>query len=545
MIKIDYLWLKDRIKRLVIASGVISAIATVYTIPIVLMIAFFRKLRVPRIVLLIIPSIALFLSYKWLNKNEYSIIYDFVYPYWYYMDNIWRIDPFRVIIASVCSVEFVIFGHLLGEGIDDWVLDDEKKLRKKLLPYGRFDYNDRSHMLLFGGTRTGKGVTINHIIKKRILNKNELMVIVSAKLASGDQYSQLAYLRKTCKKYGKPLYVVSMDEMVSDRCQYNPFKYLTKEEMRNALSGMLNFSEEYYRNNFVQWVMNIYKVLKLGNNTISIANILALYQWNSEYDEPSYVKYIEQLRDKGVITEENYGQYVNTRIKSYADIAKKDSANLDNVADACDLVFKKTPNGKKITITDAFEENAIIYFDLNGSSAADSVKMLGGSCIMAELQHCLVKYSDVRVKKTIIFDEASYFMNEHMVKAFFNMSASMGYQFIISTQGPSDLSNGLDEKLLSQLCNNLGQLGVFRVSSPKDVEALDGLIGTTITTENTHRAQSIAYDEAGSIKTKDQMHVPHDVIKNLEKLNMIYYQKEKSVNGEARPVRVVWSTDDL
>ena len=85
--------------------------------------------------------------------------------YWAY---ILLIDPARMIIAATYSGLFLFFGHRIREGADDWVREQEIARRKKLLPQGEYDYNDRSHMLLFGATRTGKGVALNHIIRERL-----------------------------------------------------------------------------------------------------------------------------------------------------------------------------------------------------------------------------------------------------------------------------------------------------------------------------------------------------------------------------------------
>ncbi|WP_026510567.1 hypothetical protein [Butyrivibrio sp. LC3010] len=538
MIKIDPLRIKDFQKRMMIGMGIISILSTIYTLVFILVSKYLESKDTKRIHIILGHVGILIISFLWIAFSDFSVV-DFIRPYLSYIRNLLHVDPARILIADFYSLAFLFLGNRISEGVDDWIIENERDMRNELLPIGSFDYTDRSHMLLFGATRTGKGVAINHIMKFILTKRNkELLVVVSAKPASGDKHSQLAYLRKLCKATGRKLYVVSMDESVKDRCQYNPFKHLKKDEMRNALSGMLDFDSEYYRKNFVQWVMSIFKLIRKGKETVSISNILKLYDWDA------YKGYANQLLDKEIITEEEYRKLTDSRIHRYADVAVNDSANLDDVVDACSSVFLPTPNKKKITITDAFKTDAVIYFDLNGSSAADSVKMLGGACIMAELQHCMVAFSDSDKRKTVIFDEASYYINADLTKVFFNTSASMGYQFIISTQGPSDLYSDTDT-LKHQLNNNMGQLACLRVSDPEDVDMINGIIGTTIGTENTHRALSIDYDMTGSLKAVDQMHVSHNLIKNLEPLHMIYYQKKKSVDGEARPVMVVWDTDDL
>ncbi len=544
MIKIDRYKAKYNQKRYMLAGGILAVFITLYTVLLVGIDILLAKLGIKKLYIVMGNIFLIVICLIWFERTDYGLI-DFLKPYTEYFQYVLIIDPVRLIIAGVYGIAFLFLGHRLNEGVDDWVIEEEKKKREKQLPYGEFDYEDRSHMLLFGATRMGKGVLINLIIQN-ILKRasNELLVVVSAKLASADEHSQLAYLRQMCKETGRKLYIVSMDEAVDDRCQYNPFKYLKDDEMRNALNNIIESDSRYYSNNFVQWVMSIYKAIRLGKGTVSIQNILKLYFWDSEDDEDSYTKYVKQLKDKGIINNDEYQDLTNRRRKKYAEVALNDSANLDNVVDSCSAVFDTTPNRKKVTITDAFKENAVIYFDLNGTSAGASVKMLGGACIMSELLHCTVAFSNPNIRKTIILDEASYYMNEHLIKAFYNTTASMGYQFIISTQGPSDISKP-DEQLSNQLFTNLGQLACLQVGADADVEQINSIIGTTITAENTHRANSIDYDTVGSLKAVDQMIVPHDTIKHLLPLEMVYYQKKKSKNGQAKPVRVKLDVERL
>lgn len=539
MIKIDTLLIKDKAKRIMLSLGIISIFITIYTIPIVLLAKLQMMLKIKRFWIVLQFLFALFccwLWYKYLRTPPQELLMS----YWNYIENLFLIHPFRLLFGISYGILFVLFGHLMDEGLKEWVIKEEQKTRSRLLPKGHFDYTDRSHMLLFGGTRTGKGVAINHIVNNRLVkNKNELLVMVSAKPDRGDPHGQLKHLRTVCDSLGRKLYVVSMDEQIEDRYQYNPFKHLSQDEMNNTLNSMLQFDSNYYGGHFTVWVMAIFDLIKAaGESPVSIENIIKLYNWKT------YSAYAEQQYKKGHLTEDQYNNATNEMNAVHAEVAQNDSASLVNIERNCRSVFRPTPNGNQITITDAFEEKAVIYFDLNALSAAHSVKMLGGSCIMAEIQHCMNKFCDVNEKKTIIFDEASHYMNEHLVTSFFNMSASQGYQFIISTQGPSDIISASDN-LIKQLNNNLGQLAFFRVSDPDDAELLNNLIGTTITAENTHRAQSIDYDLTGSIKATDQMHIPHSLIKNLAPLNMIYYQKKKAENGESRPVKITWRVDDL
>ena len=417
------------------------------------------------------------------------------------------------------------------------MVSEKKKQLAKLLPEGKFNYKNRTHMLLLGTSGSGKGVTINHILKKNFEDNNHI-IMISAKLAHTDNYSQLTYCKKMAEKYNRPLYVVSMDEQVEDRYQYNPLMHLGEVELLNALNSMIHVDSHYYHTNFSSWVLCIYDLLKKAGEKVSFSKILRLYSY------ADFFAFVNQLHDDSVISDEEQKYFLSDRIKTYADTAINDSANLDLVLRSGKPVLEKTPNGKKISITDALKERAVIYFDLNGNSAA-SATMLIGSCILAELQHVVREFCDSDDKKTVICDEASFYISDMLV-SLFNESRSAGYQMILSTQGPSDLKNSnAVTDLLGKITNNTNQYGILRLNGQEDADMAGNLIGTTLISENTRRATSIDYDEIGSLKATPAMIANPNIIKNLNTCEMIYYEKQNNGDHDPHPVLVKWRTDDL
>ena len=453
----------------------------------------------------------------------------------HYYDNLFLIAPDRIFIAAAYGIWFIYYGHLISEGIEDWVIDEKKKQNDDLIPPGKFNYSCRDHMLLFGTTGSGKGITLNHLIKDA-LRRGQYLIMVSAKLASTDPYSQLEYIRKLADKYSRKLYVVSMDPTVEDACAYNPFKYINRTEMQNALANMIQTDSHFYKNNFVAWVLSIFKVIRAAGEEVTLAKILEMYEYKN------YVSYIKRMAEEGSISDP--ARFITQKVKRYATTAENDSANLDMIYDAGEEVFSGSSDDGTISIKDAIKENAIIYFDLNGVSAKAATSLIG-ACITAEIQHVAMEYKDPEMEKTVILDEASFYISEMFVSCF-ALARSAGYKFIVSTQGPSDLRGPQDDdRILSQLINNANQYGILRINSPKDAEEAGNLIGTVMQSENTRRADGIEYEGTGSIKAVPVMAANPNTIKNLRKREMIYYEKTEDETHEPRPYIVRWRTDDL
>lgn len=532
MIKIDELKVKSELKKKIIPFSIIAILVSIYSILSIMPAIFKIKKKYVYWGYALIIGISL----AWISIADYNLA-EFIRPYFEYGTYFLHVDPVRLIITSIYGLYVYNYGCLISEGVDDWVVSEKKKQLEQLLPDGKFNFSNRSHMLLFGTSGSGKGVSINHILKHNFEENNHI-IMISAKLAHTDNYSQLAYCRKMAQKYNRKLYVVSMDERVEDRFRYNPLAQLDEVELLNALDSMIQVDSHFYHTNFSSWVLCIYDLLKKADVGISFSKILRLYSYSD------YFTYVNQLYRKEKITDKERDYFLSERIKTYAETAVNDSANLDLVLRAGRPVLAKTPNKEKISITDALNERAVIYFDLNGNSAA-SATMLIGSCILAELQHVVKEFSDSHDKKTVICDEASFYISD-MLASLFNESRSAGYQMIISTQGPSDFRNSNSATdLYDKITNNANQFGVLRLNGQEDANEAGELVGTNLIPENTRRAKSIDYDGVGSIKATPAMIANPNIIKNLNTCEMIYYQKQNDSDHEPHPVLVKWRTDDL
>ena len=534
MVKIDKIELKKQEKKMVICLGLISAILCCYSLLFAAGAILWNRLKKDKRLLTATYGLVITGNIFYIILSQYTLA-DFIRPYFSFYKNLFLIDPVRMTIAAAYGIMFLYMGHLLSEGIDDWVVEEKKEQADELLPPGKFNFWSWVHMLLWGTTGSGKGVVLNHMIKN-VLERGLPLIMISAKLASTDPYSQLAYIRELAKKHKRKLYVVSMDPDVDDKYLYNPFRYIDKTEMQNALENMIKTDSHFYKSNFVAWVLSIFKALRAAGEEVTLSRILDLYEYKS------YEAYVKRMRAEGRI--KHPSRYLNSKIKRYAVTAANDSANLDLIFEAGEEVFDDSWIRPSISIMDALAENAIIYFDLNGNSAKAATSLIG-SCIIAEIQHATKIYCDPEIKKLCIADEAAAYMNEMFVSCL-SLARSAGYKFVISTQGPSDLKGpGNDERILSQIVNNTNQFGILRMNDPKDAEEAGEVVGTAMRTENTRRADGIEYEGTGSIKPVPVMIANPNTIKNLPKLNMIYYEKTDDPESEPKAVMVKWRTDDL
>ena len=522
------------LRRRTIALGIIAVIITPYTVlttGLAWIIA--RKKSQQAAVAFSASIIAICAAWMW--SHEHGVAY-FLRPFLEFNRNYFLVDPLRLSMASAYSVWFIYHGHTLKEGAKEWTEQDQRKEQERMLPKGKFNYLNRDHLLLFGATGAGKGITLNHIIKYN-LDNGYFLIFISAKLASTDKYSQLSYIRKLAKLYNRKLCVVSMNSEMEDACLYNPLAFLDENEIDNAIGEMVKFNEDFYEDNFAMWIKTLVRVLRTAGEEIDFYNILRLY----EYDE--YYKQLQMWRDDGILNKTQFKEFSSKKIKGYATSSEKDVAKLDRIFSAGSSVFRMDAADDRdcITITEVIKENGILYFDLDGKSRKKATTLIG-SCIMADLQHVTNEFVG-GMPKTIICDEVSFYISDLFLPCF-NEARSAGYQFICSTQGPVDYSK-VNDYLLDELIDNSGQFGILRVSSDTGAEKLGKIVGTKISTENTRRVGGNTPHGEGSMKSIDVMPANPNIIKNLDKKEMIYYEKRDDRTHEPHPVIVRWRTDDL
>ncbi len=540
MIKIDVLRVKDTKKRLLMGFGVLSVLLSIYTVVFVIIAKIAKRSKLFIRFFRIFCILFIFFWCWWAHYSRYTA-WDFIEPYTRYGQTFLILnDPIRWIITSAYTLFYSFNSDLLGESMSDWIKQEKIKEQKRLLPVGKYNYACREHELVYGSTGAGKGVLLNHVIRY-CCQEGIKMIIIEGKPARTDRFSQLAYCRRMAKEFGLKLYVASMDETIPDRCQYNPYQHMNKKGLINSLRYTIKTDSNYYLNNFLIWVGVIYDALKACSATISMNNILDLY------DYEDYEDFLISKKEAGILDEETFQKLTSKKNRNYAKIAENDSANIQRITEACDSVFLPTPNKRKFTITDAIRENAIIFFDLNGLEQADATKILGCS-IIAEIQHVAATYCDDNILKTAVFDEAAFYMGRQHA-ALFSQVRSAGWKVILSTQGPGDLSDPDQQEnarqLLSQLSNNCNAFSVSRLNSSEDAQIAADLIGTVTSNESTHRADSLDYSPLSSNKAVEVYAANPNIIKNLPKKVSIFYEKKNNDNFFPEPVLVKWRTDDL
>ncbi len=548
MIKVfDRLQQLDIAKRLLIVALVISVLlgSPVYAFIVLIAIHFLTEYyeTMPIAVGIIITTLLAFIISLFVQGSvfpELKSIFSVSFI-------LFSVYPIRVLFICISGFVFLLGGNLMSSTMGDMQLEEARKERKELLKDGEFDYEYNGHMLTVGATGSAKTVFLNHIIKYGF-EQGLFMCIMSAKIGRSDKYSMLKYVKKMAKAYNRKLYIVTMDKHLKNKksdenviiCAYNPLPDCEWSELDNILANLITFSEPYYEDNFVMWICDIYDVLVAGNQTVSFRNILDLYAYKD------YKAFVDDLLDSEIITQEQHTAFLADDIKEHEEIARQSKARLQRAFRNRQKTFE---TGKKISITQARKENAIIFFDMNGASAKNTTRALGAMA-MGELQHVFsTEPQDTQDdRKLIIMDEISYYIND-MTLPIFNLSRSAGYQCFMATQSFSDLqSKWLDSNFLNQMIANANQIGIMRQNTPDDADLAAKIADTTDVIELTKRVNGIDYDSAGSMKAIEKYIARPTLIKNLRTGEMVYITKsddEGNKYHEASTSLLHWSYKDL
>ncbi len=541
--KIDKLTIKDCFQRYMRVGALVAIFITPYTLLFMLADYLAKRFRVKDAYVHAAHAFVALIMVFWIGQIDYELG-DVFYRYFHYVRYALLIHPAKLLVATGYSILFYHYGNILTETPTDWMVQAERKEDEKNLPFGEYPFNDWSHTIITGATQNGKGVAADCICRD-FLNRypDGQLVYVSAKMAGTDPHSQLFFLWHEATRVGRGLQVVSMDQFRNATSKYTPLRYLTDAEI-GSLFGALDYDSNFYRTNTILWIQDICKALRAGGNHVTFHNILKIYQFES--DDPkdfTYSMYIKHLIDKGQIaTDEDaddYYDYLSTRIKKHAEIAQNDAGTVEQYIKGCEAVFGGEKDRLSTSITEAFNNHDIIYFDLNGASEKEATKLIG-ACVFQELNHCIVAHSDRSVKKLIILDEASFYMNPELMKSFFNESKAYGYRFILMTQGPSDFGAvDPDGNLWNQLTNNCGQIGTFNLKSEKDPESMANLFGTYTAAQKTRRVDGNQDTAMQSVRMIEKYLVHPNVIRNLPPLTMVFGQKGK------KPIRIKWKIEDI
>ena len=387
-----------------------------------------------------------------------------------------------------------------------------------------FNFESRQNMLIVGTTRSGKTTSMLHIIANRI-KAGEPVFIISGKTGANDKYSMYRQVEALCKKYGRKLYAISTHHSVTNNIAYNPFKYAEINGISNTLTVMAQYSDTHYEANFEYWVICICEILQKANRQLSLPNIMKLFTWDN------FSSAVENLKDAGVLTDEEEGEYLS--YKEIANTASQSRARfLRYMKGAGERIFLgKDP----ISVQDVKDEGAVFLMDLDGLMYKDFSFALG-TMVVSDLRTMISRETDFEQKKLIVFDELSVFFSS-LLPDIYSQASGFGYQSIAGSQSFADMDN-ISPDLAERIIENSHMFGFLLQNSAQDAERAAAIIGTRKTTESTRRKEGVLFDDMGSDKVVEKYKVHPNVFKELNPLEMVFYDKTQL---EKKPTKIKWS----
>ncbi len=435
------------------------------------------------------------------------------------------IQLLMMIVSCFCLLNFL---KLILTNYKDWMLEDENEKDEKAIPYGKFNFRDKNHVLCVGTTGAGKTTFLKKLVQHHIKAQNP-MVIISGKSAYNDPNSLLDETKKYCNRYNVPLTVVSlMDDFTEG---YNPLRHLNPDTVADLITTVSEFSEEHYKVHTKTWILKICTLIRYMKVTMSLSNILALY----DYDV--FEEQAKKTFDAEKITKEQYERLIKdaeNNAKVAADSKERFKQYLETETARNILVAPKGQQFK--SFKEILKENGVLYLDLHGPSYSDLTRdMATFAC--GDIAEALNQDDNPDQHKLIIMDELSFTFNSRL-SALYATARSTGAQIVSATQSLADL-NEVSDTLCEKLIENSNAYAIFRQNSATDAEECSKILGTKNKAKVTQKADGNRYDPSGTAQITKEYKVHPDLIKEMPKLQMFYCNKD-----DGTLTKVKWSYDE-
>ncbi len=369
------------------------------------------------------------------------------------------------------------------------------------------DDNANLHTLAIGTTGSGKTTTVCNIIESAIQRQLPVFYI--------DGKGDLSLARKLesyAKKQNRPFYLFSM---MGESVHYNPLASGGITSKKDRIVELREWSEDHYRKIAEGYLQTVFSVLTQCGQSIDLITLAkyllpySLYDLARETKNQAVIGQIESL--------ENKEKQISSLIAEIENIANSEIGHL----------FDCQP-GNVLTLNQALEENAVVYFCLQPLAFPAYATSLG-KLIINDLKALASSQLEKTDKKTIytIFDEFSVFAGDQIINLI-NQGRSAGIHAVLSTQSLADIVRNEDEALLGQMLGNCNNYIIQRQNYPQDAEQLANIIGTfdqfQITSQVDIRAGTSG---VGSVRQSKEFIIHPDEIKRLYQGEGIVVNKQR------------------
>lgn len=427
---------------------------------------------------------------------------------------IFGISAIRLLVPIIAFLIFIWLGNTTSDQLIIQI--EQKKRNEKFKRTNKIPFEVRSHLYIAGTTGSGKTTLLLQYIQDSIIS-GEALYILSGKNGTDDPRSLLNITKALAKKFQRELIVVSLNHRENDHNFYNPLSEMSPTELSDALVMISDYTEPHYQSCTAMWIKALCECLALAEIPYSLNSICDFYTFDDFRDLVMHLASANKLTKaqlKGYLALKPIAEEAALSRSRYLNLLFGDGADFFGDGE----LFVNASTAKR--------KNAIFFVDLDSFRYTDYTKAIG-KLFISDIRHIISAEIDMETKKRVIMDELGSFATEQIMPLF-SQARSYGYQIIIATQSIADL-DAVSETFSERVLENCGQYAVMQLNSAQDAEKMANILGTYYSVETTRKSIGQLLDPSGT-GTKKVVHeykVPPDYIKELQPLNVVYYNKRQ------------------
>lgn len=307
---------------------------------------------------------------------------------------------------------------------------------------------------------------------------------------------------------------------------YNPLLRGNATELKDKIIGSMPWSEEFYRRMAEQACLTLLNVLVAQGEKVKFKD---LHEYLTNLDALS--KLVKRTQDEGY--KSDLGKMVN-QFKNNPKFLSGLMADLFLTArsEFSKLVDVDDP---EIDLLDVYQNNRIVYFQLNLQGYGDTAKRMGRMILQDIRTVSSYIQSHLREYKRHFFpvfvDDASSFLDLNFID-FLNKARASGFAITLLHQSLGDLVIRRDFAFQQQVIENTNIKIILRQDDPESIEKFTRIGGTRKTMISTYQTEDRflgkGFTGVGSIREGQTFRVDPDLIRSLKRGEAIVIWKSPS-----------------
>ena len=447
------------------------------------------------------------------------------------------LQPCFLLIAAFTEMQketFLREGRMVGEPNLLEMRKERLRSDKKKSYLGRSYYTGKSvyltndqrltHMQVVGSTGTGKTESVLLPLLAHDIASGKGAVVIDGKgdLELRDRIYSI--VKDTNRVHDFLFFSLAHPK---DSNTYNPLLRGNATELKDKIVGSMAWSEEFYRRMAEQAAFTILSALKIKSKIIKFED---LHNCLTNYTALSNLS--ASLKDQGVKSD------LDRMIARFKDNTKFLSGLIADLyltsrGEFGSLVNVDVPD---IDLLEAYENNKIVYFQLNLQGYGDTAKRMGRiilqdiKTVSSHIQAHLIERK--RHFFPVFVDDASSFLELNFID-FLNKARAAQFGVTLLHQSLGDLVIRRDFSFQQQVIENTNIKVILRQDDPQSVEKFTKIAGTKKTLISTYQTEEKilgkGFTGTGSIREGQTFRVEPDLIRALKRGEAVVIWKNPSL----------------